>query len=182
MGQVTVLQLIKWLEKRGFKVLRRDGCPTDIVPCAHLVGPDKPRDKWDFHWVYRDEDGDVHDPSLVSLAVAADDPTMKNLSLYARKELTLSVSSPQFAPCPGCLTYLKGQMVQLPPIRLVEHPNRLNESRVNNILLLLEPRRMFAGGGSNHVRCGFDLQYYSRAFVIKSSICKDRCNAEFWCP
>jgi hypothetical protein len=94
MGQVSDLQLIKWLEKRGFKVLRRDGCPTDIVPCAHLVGPNEPRDKRDFHWVYRDEDGDVHDPSPVSLAVAADDAMMRNLSLYARKELTLSVSSP----------------------------------------------------------------------------------------
>ncbi len=92
LGQVSVAGWVAWLEKRGFKVLKRDGCPTDILPCAHLVGPDNPRDARDFHWVYRDGDGDVHDPSSVPRAVPADDARMRNLDLYGRKELTLSVS------------------------------------------------------------------------------------------
>jgi hypothetical protein len=92
LGQVEVDQWVSWLEKRGFRVLKRDGCPTDIVPCAHLVAHNQPRDKSHFHWVFRDADGDVHDPSPGNLAMAADDERMKNLSLYPERVLTLSVA------------------------------------------------------------------------------------------
>jgi hypothetical protein len=93
LGQVTLAQWISWFETRGCKVLIREGCPDDIVPCAHLVAPSRPRDSLDFHWVYRDADGDVHDPFPGSAAMPADDPRMRDLSLYAQKVLTLSVSS-----------------------------------------------------------------------------------------
>ncbi|MGA7795900.1 MAG: hypothetical protein WCA19_22940 [Candidatus Acidiferrales bacterium] len=103
LGLVSVLQLEGWLEKKGFKVLRRDGAPTDIVPCAHLVAPSLPRDSTDFHWVYRDAEGDVHDPSPVFAAMPADDPRMKNLSVYNKAELTISVSSLSSAQATGGL-------------------------------------------------------------------------------
>jgi hypothetical protein len=90
-GRVTVEQWKAWLEKRGLTVVERDGCPSDIVPCVHLVATHEPRDNTDFHWIYRDEDGDVHDPSPVSGAVPADDPTMRDLTYYRGKILTLSV-------------------------------------------------------------------------------------------
>jgi hypothetical protein len=94
LGQVTVFQWMSWLEKRGFEVLRREGCPSDIVPCVHLVAPHQPYNEQDFHWVYRDADGDVHDPSPVFEAMPADDPRMRNLSVYANAVMTLSISSP----------------------------------------------------------------------------------------
>jgi len=94
LGQVTVQEWISWLEKRSLRVLKRDGWPTDIVPCAHLVATRQPRDERDFHWVYRDADGDVHDPSPMFEAMPADDPRMRNLSLYAEKVLTLAIVTP----------------------------------------------------------------------------------------
>jgi hypothetical protein len=94
LGQATVQQWIHWLERKGFEVLKRDGCPTDAVPCAHLVALHQPRSKQDFHWIYRDADGDVHDPSPVFEAMPADDPRMRNLSAYTEKVLTLSLSVP----------------------------------------------------------------------------------------
>jgi hypothetical protein len=60
LGAVSVSEWIKWLENKRFDVLSRDGCPADIVPCAHLVALHDPRDAGDFHWIYRDSDGDVH--------------------------------------------------------------------------------------------------------------------------
>jgi len=94
LGAVSVSEWIKWLENKRFDVLSRDGCPADIVPCAHLVALHDPRDAGDFHWIYRDSDGDVHDPFGDFGTIAADDPIMKNLSLYRRKVLTLSISRP----------------------------------------------------------------------------------------
>jgi hypothetical protein len=93
-GQVSVLEWMTWLEKKGLPVLKRDGCPSDIVPCAHLVASHPPRDHTDFHWIYRDADGDVHDPSPVFEAMPADDPRMRDLSLYTQQVLTISVSNP----------------------------------------------------------------------------------------
>jgi hypothetical protein len=93
-GDISVNQWITWLEGLGFTVLGRDGGPDDIVPCAHLVGPHTPRSPKDCHWIYRDEHGDVHDPSHGLEAVPADHPTMRDLSAYSRKFLTLSVSRP----------------------------------------------------------------------------------------
>jgi hypothetical protein len=74
LGQVSVLEWMDWLEAQGLSALKRDGCPSDIVPCAHLVASHPPRDHTDFHWIYRDADGDVHDPSPVFEAMSADDP------------------------------------------------------------------------------------------------------------
>jgi len=101
LGRVSIIQWENWLKKRGFNVLRRDGAPTDILPCVHLVAPHPPRDITDFHWIYRDADGDVHDPSPAFEAMPADDLRMKNLSVYDKAELTLSVtsSSPNFVGC-----------------------------------------------------------------------------------
>ena len=91
-GLVSVQGWMDWLTAQGLDPLKRDGCPADIVPCAHLVGPLQPRNASDFHWVYRDEDGDVHDPDPSFAAMPADDPRMRDLSPYARKELTISVA------------------------------------------------------------------------------------------
>lgn len=94
LGEVNVSQWEYWLQEKGLRVQRRDGCPTDMVPCAHLVAESPPRAIRDFHWIYRDADGDVHDPSPVFAAMPADDPRMKDLSVYAQQELTLCVSRP----------------------------------------------------------------------------------------
>jgi hypothetical protein len=64
----------------GFEVTRRQGCDDVEVPCAHLVA-DCPQSAADFHWVYRDADGDVHDPSPVSMAMWANHPDMRSLAL-----------------------------------------------------------------------------------------------------
>lgn len=93
LGLVTVEQWISWLHKRGFRVLRRDGCPADVLPCVHLVATHQPRDGSDFHWIYRDADGDVHDPSPVFAAMPADHPSMRNLSVYFQQVLTISIAS-----------------------------------------------------------------------------------------
>jgi hypothetical protein len=93
-GQIPVTQWVSWLKGMGFKVLTRDGGRDDIVPCAHLVGPHTPRSPRDCHWIYRDEHGDVHDPSHGSQAMPADHAMMRDLSAYSRKFLTLSVSRP----------------------------------------------------------------------------------------
>jgi hypothetical protein len=90
-GMVTFDRWLGWLEEKGYEVLRRDGCNTDILPCAHLVA-NSPQSEKDFHWVYRDEDGDVHDPSPVSLAMPADHPWMRGLSGYNTKVCTISVT------------------------------------------------------------------------------------------
>lgn len=88
LGTVSVDGWTEWLERKGRVVLRRQECPDDIVPCAHLVG-------WcdtDFHWIYRDAEGDLHDPSPVFTAMPADDPRMKSIAFYPLKVLTLSIS------------------------------------------------------------------------------------------
>ena len=93
LGLVDVVRWESWLATKGFKIQERDGGPADIAPCVHLVAPHRPRDKYDFHWVYRDEEGDVHDPSPVYAALGADDPRMKSLSVYGGNVvLTISVS------------------------------------------------------------------------------------------
>ena len=90
LGTVTVNGWKRWLEGKGFTVTRQDGCPIDMVPCAHLVAP--VNDIRYCHWIYRDEDGDVHDPSPVSAAMRADDPRMRELRGYQCKVLTISVT------------------------------------------------------------------------------------------
>ena len=90
-GTVSVNGWKEWLQSKGFTVTQNDGCPDEIVPCAHLVAHVLYSEK-DAHWVYRDRDGDVHDPSPVALYMPADDPRMKNLSCYSHNILTLSVS------------------------------------------------------------------------------------------
>jgi hypothetical protein len=90
LGTVTVDGWRAWLESKGFTVTKREGCPADVVPCAHLVA-NALYTKEDAHWVFRDEDGDVHDPSPVSMYMPADDERMRNLTIYAMKILTLSV-------------------------------------------------------------------------------------------
>jgi hypothetical protein len=90
LGTVTVDGWKAWLEQRGFTVSHLVGCPDNIFPCAHLVAPVD--DVTCCHWVYRDEEGDIHDPSPVSRAMPADSAWMKNLSMYKCKVLTLSVS------------------------------------------------------------------------------------------
>jgi hypothetical protein len=88
LGTVSVDAWTEWLEKKGWAVLRQQECPDDIVPCAHLVG----RSNTDFHWIFRDAEGDVHDPSPVFTAMPADDPRMKSITFYPLKVLTLSIS------------------------------------------------------------------------------------------
>ena len=40
---VTVEGWMEWLKAKGLEPLKRQGCPDDIVPCAHLVGPSNPQ-------------------------------------------------------------------------------------------------------------------------------------------
>jgi hypothetical protein len=90
LGTVTADGWHRWLTQRGFKVTQSNGCPADVLPCAHMVSPVHP---WrDGHWVYRDEEGDVHDPSHATQAMPADSPFMKELQMYDYKNLTISVS------------------------------------------------------------------------------------------
>jgi len=91
-GKISVEQWKGWLESKRFEVLERTGGPDDILPCAHLVGPVALRSNEDCHWIFRDADGDVHDPSEVFQHMPANDTRMKDLSVYDQKILTLSVS------------------------------------------------------------------------------------------
>lgn len=61
LGTVTVDGWMNWLTNRGHDVVKHQGCPTDVMPCAHLVAPFD--DRRYCHWVYRDADGDIHDPA-----------------------------------------------------------------------------------------------------------------------
>ena len=91
-GQISVDELVAWLELKCFQVLKRPGCPDDLLPCAHLVG-NMPQSLSDFHWIFRDADGDVHDPSPVFQFFPADDPRMRALNFYSERVLTITVSS-----------------------------------------------------------------------------------------
>jgi hypothetical protein len=90
LGQVSVDGWKAWLAGRGWLVEQLDGCPADRVPCAHLVA-NCPQTLEDFHWVYRDENGDVHDPGSVSLILPADHPHMRELMAYDTHQLTIIV-------------------------------------------------------------------------------------------
>lgn len=89
---VTVDGWMDWLTTKGFEPLKRQGCPDDIVPCVHLVAPTNPQAPTHFHWVYRDAEGDVYDPHPSVASMPADDPRMRELSIYGRKVLTISIS------------------------------------------------------------------------------------------
>ena len=80
-----------WLERKGYAVTRRPGCPDNIIPCAHLVGHGV-YTREDAHWVYRDEEADVLDPSPVNQYMPADDPRMKRLNGYSEKILTITIA------------------------------------------------------------------------------------------
>lgn len=71
---VTVDAWMDWLAAKGLEPLKRQGSPDDIVPCVHLVGPTNPQALTHFHWVYRDAEGDLHDPHPSVAAMPADDP------------------------------------------------------------------------------------------------------------
>jgi hypothetical protein len=94
LGEVSVDGWIAWLESKGFSVLKRQECPADIVPCAHLVAPEEMRDLKDAHWIFRDKCGNVHDPSGLFHAYPANHEDMRSLKYYERKVLTRSVSGP----------------------------------------------------------------------------------------
>jgi hypothetical protein len=89
---VTVDGWMDWLTARGREPLKRQGCPDDILPCVHLVGPSNPQAPTDFHWVYRDAEGDLYDPHPSVAAMSADDSRMRELSIYGTKVLTISIS------------------------------------------------------------------------------------------
>jgi hypothetical protein len=99
-GEITVEGWEQWLRSRGLEPKRREGCPTDVLPCAHLVA-NSPRGINDFHWVYRDELGDVHDPSPVSSSLTADHPHMRELKSYDTHHLTITVGSSAKATLPA---------------------------------------------------------------------------------
>jgi hypothetical protein len=90
LGTVSVKDWEVWLESKGFAVTRRQECPDDVVPCAHLVGHGV-HTREDAHWVYRDEDGDVLDPSPVNFYMPPNDPRMRRLDVYSEKILTLTI-------------------------------------------------------------------------------------------
>jgi hypothetical protein len=91
LGTVTVNGWEEWLRDKGFIVTQRDGCPNDIVPCAHLVSHGANTGE-DYHWVYRDEDGDVLDPNPVNFYMPPGDARMRRLDVYSVKVLTISIS------------------------------------------------------------------------------------------
>jgi hypothetical protein len=90
-GTVTVDGWIAWLESKGRRVTKHEGCPADAGCCAHLVS-NTFYSKEDVHWVYRDENGDVHDPSPVAEWVPANSELARTLETYSIKVLTLAVS------------------------------------------------------------------------------------------
>jgi hypothetical protein len=90
-GKVSVDGWMTYLAEKGCEPEKRDDCRTDKLPCVHLVGPKTPRSREDFHWIYRDEDGDVHDPDPSFKAMPADDSRMRDLSVYGRTVLTISL-------------------------------------------------------------------------------------------
>jgi hypothetical protein len=89
-GEVSVKDWMERLERKGFIVTKHQGCAADLCPCVHLVAS-TPQSLTDFHWIFRDKDGDVHDPSPVFTYMPADDPRMRSLEFYDRQELTLTV-------------------------------------------------------------------------------------------
>ncbi len=89
-GTVRPDQWEEWLSSKGFTVTRHEGCEQYDLPCAHLVG-NHPMSNSDFHWVYRDPDGDIHDPSPVLQIFCANDSKLRSLSFYDTKVLTISV-------------------------------------------------------------------------------------------
>jgi len=90
-GLVTVDQWLEWMKRRKPGVQKLQGCPTDLVNCAHLVSEHHPRGLDDFHWIYRDKEGDVHDPSPSYMYMPADDERMRCLQQYRHQELTIWV-------------------------------------------------------------------------------------------
>lgn len=92
LGEVSVEKWQAWLEMKGFTVSRRDGGPSDVLPCVHLVALYNPEHERDFHWIYRDKDGDIHDPAPSFRYMPANDPRMRELEVYQVKVLTFSVS------------------------------------------------------------------------------------------
>jgi hypothetical protein len=89
-GEVSVDGWTRWLQRKGLEIRRQAACSDDFVPCAHLVALDERRDG--AHWIHRDDDGDIHDPSPTFRYFAADDARMRSISFYPEKVLTLSVS------------------------------------------------------------------------------------------
>src|SRR5579875_361717 len=90
LGEVSVQGWMTWLQEKGFQVTKREGCPNDIVPCAHLVA-NNPQSERDFHWVFRDADGDVHNPDPAFSCMSANDPRMRSLEFYDVHWLTITV-------------------------------------------------------------------------------------------
>jgi hypothetical protein len=90
LGTITVDAWHRWLMERGFSVTRLPGCPADVFPCAHMVAPVD--DRRYAHWVYRDAEGDIHDPSHATKAMPADSSFMKALQMYEYKILTISIA------------------------------------------------------------------------------------------
>jgi hypothetical protein len=91
LGTVSVDGWMNWLENRGHHVVKQQGCPTDVMPCAHLVAPFD--DRRYCHWVYRDADGDIHDPAPSFAFMPANDSRMRDLTCYECMVLTLSISA-----------------------------------------------------------------------------------------
>lgn len=96
-GEVSVEQWEQWLSSRGLRTQRLEGCPLEYVPCAHLVA-NFPQNLRDFHWVYRDENGDVHDPSPTTLTLGANHPHMRQLKSYDTHQLTIAIIKESLGP------------------------------------------------------------------------------------
>lgn len=93
LGNVRVDGWMQWLKDKGLSPLKCDGAPTDIVPCAHLVASKIMYSESDCHWIYRDADGDVHDPAPTYRAMWADDEKMRAVSFfYGQQICTISIS------------------------------------------------------------------------------------------
>jgi hypothetical protein len=90
LGTITVDGWTEWLETKGFTVSGQPGCPDGVVPCAHLVALADHPDY--YHWIYRDGDGDIYDPSDMFAAMPEYDPWMRMLSPYQCKRWTISIS------------------------------------------------------------------------------------------
>lgn len=89
LGSIAVDGWTAWLTQRGFTVSTHKGCPSNFVPCVHLVAVVD--DQRLCHWIYRDVNGYAHDPSQAMQAMLANDPKMTELAMYQMHILTLSV-------------------------------------------------------------------------------------------
>jgi hypothetical protein len=92
-GKLTANDWMDWLTEKNLRPSTRDGQHDDVIPCVHLVATYRnPISPEHYHWVYRDEEGDVLDPHPVFSGMPPYDERMRTLSAYGPAVLTISIT------------------------------------------------------------------------------------------